>query len=350
MSLTCICCGALGHVVVSNINKHLAFGSILADCQRGFRSRGSCEARLVQFFRDLVSGLDRALNRGHRRTDVIIMDFAGAFGGVPRGRLLCRLGCCGIGGSARGWIASWLSGRFRGVVLGGRASGPVPVLSGVRQGSVLGPVLFLIFIGDLPENIGSSVRLFADDCVLYGSIGSPAGCRILQDDLNSLAQWEAGWRMEFSVARCCSVGVTRRPPGGHVQFDCTLHQQGLEQVQSARCLGITISDDLGWGQRVSWVSSRATRTLGFLRRNLAFAPRHTGEVAYKTLVRPGLECAAPIWRPCREAQVGRVGGGGGFGGQLPGGPAGDGETQVASATCLTILGGHPWGPAGSSLP
>ena len=84
------------------------------------------------------------------------------------------------------------------------------------------------------------------------------------------------------------------PPDKNIQFDNTLHQQRLEQFQSARYLGITISDDLDWGQHISEISAKANMTLGFHWRNLAFAPRHTKEVAYKTLVRPKLEYAAPI--------------------------------------------------------
>ena len=174
MSLTCICCKTLEHIIVSNINKHLAFESILTDCQHGFRSQRSCETQLVQFFHDLVSNLDRALNRNHRQTDVIIRDFTEAFDKVPHMRLLYKLDYYGIRGSTHKWITSWLSGRFQKVVLDGQASDPVPVLSGVPQGSVLGPVLFLIFINDLPENIRSSVRLFADDYVLYiGTLNPP---------------------------------------------------------------------------------------------------------------------------------------------------------------------------------
>ena len=191
-------------------------------------------------------------------------------------------------------------------MLDGQASDPVPVLSGVPQGSVLGPVLFLIFINDLPENIRSSVRLFADDCVLYRNIESPTDCQILQDDLNRLAQWEADWQMKFNVAKCHSMRVTRHPPDKHIQFEYTLHQQRLEQVQSAKYLGITISDDLDWAQHISEISSKATKTLGFLQRNLAFAPRHTKEVAYKTSVRPKLEYAAPICHPYHETQIGQV--------------------------------------------
>ena len=170
VSLTCICCKTLEHIIVSNINKHLAFESILADCQHGFQSQRSCETQLVQFFHDLVSNLDHALNRNHRQTDVIIMDFAKAFDKAPHRRLLYKLDYYGIRGSTHNWITSWLSGCFQKVVLDGQASDPVPVLSGVPQGSVLGPVLFLIFINDLPEKIRSSVRLFADNCVFYRNI------------------------------------------------------------------------------------------------------------------------------------------------------------------------------------
>ena len=228
MSLTCICCKTLEHIIVSNINKHLAFESILADCQHSFRSQRSCETQLVQFFHDLVSNLDRALNRNHRQTDVIIMDFAKAFDKVPHRRLLYKFDYYGIRGSTHKWITSWLSERFQKVVLDGQASDPVAVLSGVPQGSVLGPVLFLIFINDLPENIRSSIRLFADDCVLYRNIESPMDCQILQDDLNSLAQWETDWQMKFNVAKCYSMRVTRHPPDLHIHFDYTLHQHRLE--------------------------------------------------------------------------------------------------------------------------
>ena len=91
VSLTCICCKTLDHIIVSNINKHLAFESDLADCQHGFRSQRSCETQLVQFYHDMVSNLDGALDRGQKQTDVIIMDFAKAFDKVPHRRLWYKL-------------------------------------------------------------------------------------------------------------------------------------------------------------------------------------------------------------------------------------------------------------------
>ena len=157
-----------------------------------------------------------------------------------------------------------------------------------------------------PKISGHLFAFFADDCVLYRNFESPIDCQILQHDLNSLAQWETDWQMKFNVAKCHSMRVNRHPPDKHIQFDYTLHQQRLEQVQSAKYPGITISDDLDWGQHISEISSKATKTLGFLRRNLAFAPRHTKEVAYKTLVRPKLEYAAPIWHPYHGTQIGQM--------------------------------------------
>ena len=157
------------------------------------------------------------------------------------------------------------------------------MLSGVPQGSVLGLILFLIFINNLLDNIRSSVCLFADDCILYRKIYSIQDCFILQEDLTSLEKWEADWQIKFNVTKYYSMRVTRHQHHKQILFDYSLHNQTLENVQSARYLGISISDNLDWGQHISEISSKATRTLGFLRRNLAFAPRSTKEVAYKTL-------------------------------------------------------------------
>ena len=121
MSLTCICCKTLEHILVSNINKHLALDSILADCLHDFRSQRSCETKLVQFVQDIISNLDGAVNRGHKQTDLIIMDFAKAFDKVPHRRLFHKLDYYGIRGSTHKWINSWFPGRTQQVVLDGQS-------------------------------------------------------------------------------------------------------------------------------------------------------------------------------------------------------------------------------------
>ena len=143
-------------------------------------------------------------------------------------------------------------------------------------------------------DIKSSVHLFVDDWVLYRKIHSLQDCLILQEDLDSLGLWEAYWQMKFNVAKFHSMRVTQHYSHKQIIHDYSLHQQSLENVQSAKYLGIAITENMDWGQRISDILSKATKTLGFLQRKLAFALRSTKEVSYKTLVCPKLEYAAPI--------------------------------------------------------
>ena len=140
MSLTCISCKTLEHILVSNINKHLAFDSILADCQHGFRSQRSCEIQLVQFVHDIISNLDGAVNRGHKQTDLIIMDFAKAFDKVQHRRLLHKLEYYGIRGSTHKWMNSWLSGRTHVFRWPSLRSSPSAILCAPGIGPRSGPV------------------------------------------------------------------------------------------------------------------------------------------------------------------------------------------------------------------
>ena len=146
------------------------------------------------------------------------MDFAKAFDKVPHKRLLYKLRYYGIRGSTHKWIASWLSERYQKVVLDGQASDPVRSYLESPKDRSYDRSFFFIFINDLPDNIRSSVRLFADDCVLYMDINSLTGCQILQEDLNSLAQWETDWQMKFNVAKCHSMRVTRHLPSNQIHF------------------------------------------------------------------------------------------------------------------------------------
>ena len=200
------------------------------------------------------------MNRGHKQTDLIIMDFAKAFDKVPHRRLLHKLDYYGVQGSIHKWISSWLSGRSQQVVLDGQAADAVPVLSSVPQGSVLGPILFLIFINDLPDNIKSSIRLFVDDCVLYRNIHSLQDCLILQEEFDSLGLWEADWQMEV---QCCQMSLYESDSALLTQTNHSwLHfaSANLKNIQSAKYLGIKITENMDWGHHISDISSKATKT------------------------------------------------------------------------------------------
>jgi hypothetical protein len=214
---------------------------------------------------------------------------------VSHDKLLYKLNWYGIRGETLSWISAFLSNRSQQVVVDGESSTPSPVLSGVPQGSVLGPILFLIYINDLPEAAQSKVRLFADDTVLYRHIHTPADQQHLQDDLLRLEKWESDWSMQFHPGKCQVLHITKSPRP--LLFQYTLHNTPLQPTNSAKYLGITLSSNLNWNEHICNVANKGNRTLGFLKRNLQVSSTSIKEQAYKGLVRPQLEYGATVWDP-----------------------------------------------------
>ena len=175
----------------------------------------------------------------------------------------------------------------------------MPVCSGVPQGSVLGPILFLIYINDLPEAITSEVRLFADDTALYLTIEGEKDSATLQHDLDKLFVWERQWDMEFNPSKCQVIQVTgsRKPINANYV---------LETVTCARYLGVDISSGLSWRSHIDRVTGSATKTLNFVRRNIKTKHPGVREMAYSTLVRPQLEYAAAVWDPHTKGKTQQV--------------------------------------------
>ena len=177
--------------------------NILVDYQHGFRRRRSCESQLVITAHDLASILNK-----HSQVDVAVLDFAKAFDKVPHQRLIEKMKFYSIHPSVVEWTKAFLSNRTQSVVVDGYTSEEAPVLSGVPQGTVMGPLLFLIFINDIAKEIGASVRLFADDCLLYREIKSTKDCFLLQKDLTELISWSRTWGMAFNIAKCSILSLT----------------------------------------------------------------------------------------------------------------------------------------------
>ena len=167
--------------MVSNIMQHLETHNILCDYQHGFRHHRSCESQLLITTSDIADALN---NR--KQIDMAVLDFEKAFDKVLHQRLISKLHHYGIRGQNLEWIKAFLNGRTQAVVVDGSMSPFSPVTSGVPHGSVMGPVLFLIFINDIGNKLSSRVRLFADDCVVYSIIESISDTRALQDDLKDI--------------------------------------------------------------------------------------------------------------------------------------------------------------------
>ena len=166
------------------------------------------------------------------------------------------------------------------VVVDGVSSNAAPVLSGVPQGTVLGPLLFLCFINDLPDAVSSQVRLFADDCVLYRSIKNYADHRKLQKDLENLETWAETWGMEFNAKKCHILSVKNK-----TSFFYQLCGEILKTVNNTTYLGINISNDLKWATHIKDICSKASSRLGLIRRNLQHCPLTSRKNACLALVR-----------------------------------------------------------------
>ena len=175
ISLTCISCKLMEHIITSNIMQHANIYDILYALQHGFRNKLSCETQLLEFVQDLANNMQNG-----SQTDILVMDFSKAFDKVGHNRLVKKMEYYGVRGKTNNWIRSFLSNRSQTVVLEGERSHSASVISGVPQGSVLGPCLFLFYINDLPVGISSKVRLFADDTIVYLTINNNSDANKLQ--------------------------------------------------------------------------------------------------------------------------------------------------------------------------
>ena len=184
---------------------HFEHNNLLATNQHAFRKRHSCETQLVSIIEDWASSLDN-----HKQIDAFILDFEKAFDTVPHELLKTKLHTLGVSKQILRWIDDFLGDRRQVVVVNGTRSSSEDVMSGVPQGSVLGPILFLAHINDIGGVVTSEVRLFADDCVCYRTIETEDDCRKLQDDIEHLGQWAATWGMRFQPTKCSIITFARK--------------------------------------------------------------------------------------------------------------------------------------------
>ena len=202
------------------------------------------------------------------------------------------------------WIQSFLGCKTQHVTLEGQTSSTSPVTSGVSQGTVLGPLLFLVYINDNPSRVKATPCLFADDCFLYRTINSPEDVQALQDDLNALQQREMNWLMSLNPDKCEVIRITKkRKP---IDANYTIRGKELGHNKNAKYLGVMISDTLSWNGHFDTVTKKANDTTAFLRRNLSNCPQHIKDTCYKTFARHQLEYAATVWSPHTEINIAKL--------------------------------------------
>ena len=288
VSLTVILCKIFESLLRDKIVEHLEKHELIRESQHGFVKKKSCLSNLLVFMEEVTNYLDSGYP-----VDVIYLDFQKAFDKVPHQRLLIKLQAHGIGGNVLQWISNWLSGRKQRVILGGQVSDWCNILSGVPQGSVLGPLLFVIYINDIDEVINSKLLKFADDTKIFNKVNSVDEVENLRSDLRSLVSWSKEWQMLFNLEKCKVMHIGFNNPRVDYFMDATR----IQEVHEEKDLGVIVSDDLKWDKQCVAAVKKANSLLGMIKRNFIDRSKATVLALYKSLIRPHLEYCIQVWNP-----------------------------------------------------
>ena len=216
---------------------------------------------------------------------------------VSHRKLLFKLGCFGISGTLLDWFGDYLHDRKQRVAVEGVSSSVRDVISGVPQGSVMGPLLFLLYVNDLPDvAINSKVAIFADDSKCFRAIHSPADNDLLQLDLDSMCSWSVYWSLKFNAEKSFLLRISRkRKPS---EYTYSISDAPVSITDSHKDLGVVVSNNLKWPVHIAHCISKANRMLGFLRRNCAqMTDVRSRRLLYIALVRSHLSYASEVWAP-----------------------------------------------------
>lgn len=296
ISLTSIIGKLLETILKNQIYEYIEENDIVPPNQHGFRSHHSCTTNLIQFFDPITKILDRG-----KPVDMIYFDFKKAFDLVPHCILITKLHRFGIRGKLLSWIQDWLIGRTQRVTLNGKESGWKGVTSGVVQGSVLGPVLFLLFVADLTEVVsdGTIIGTFADDTKIGRAIESPQDNVTLQHDIDRLSRWAKDNQMKFNIEKSKSLQMGRSNVG-HVY---TIDGVAITRVNAHRDLGVLISQDMKPSLHVGTIVKKANAMLGQIKRSFSVRSPDVFTDIYKAFVRPHLEFAVQAWSPWLQKDI-----------------------------------------------
>ena len=292
VSLTSVPCKVLESLIRDKLMDHLTATNQLSTDQHGFRARRSCTTQLLEAMEDWTKMLENG-----DPVDALYLDFRKAFDSVPHERLLTKLDACGVSGNILDWIRSFLTDRQQRVVVRGSSSPWSPVTSGVPQGSVLGPTLFILYINDMPSAVSSSVKIFADDTKIYRKVAEEGDRSRLQDDLDAVAAWSDSWQLPFNADKCTTLHIGSQNP----ETDYSLGGVLLGKTSSEKDLGIFIDSDLKFRRQAASATAKASQILALIRRSFQAIDCETLPLLYKTLVRPHLEYGCSIWGPFNKA-------------------------------------------------
>ena len=280
--------------MINFLNDH----QVITTLQSGFVPGDSTVNQLVEIYNTFCQALDEG-----KEVRAIFCDISKAFDRVWHKGLLFKLNSVGISGSLLQWFTDYLDNRKQRVVIPGVCSDWSLVKAGVPQGSILGPLLFLLYINDIVENINSSVRLFADDTSLYIIVDNPTQAAYqLNSDLLKIHQWATKWLVTFNPSISESVIFSRKrnkPEHPNIFMD----RQPIQEVNSHKHLGIFFSSDCTWHEHLEYIKCKAWARLNVMRKLKFKLDRKSLQTIYLTFIRPILEYADVVWSNCTQYEI-----------------------------------------------
>ena len=288
VSLTSVICKLLETIIRDHMMDFLVKHKLINTSQHGFLKARSCLTNLLCFFEEITKWVDDG-----SPVDVIYLDFQKAFDKVPHQRLILKLKSHGMGNSIMNWIEQWLTDRRQRVVVDGEVSSWKSVLSGVPQGSVLGPILFLVYINDLQEGVTGNILKFADDTKLFTKTKEIGDKQNLQDDIDKLVKWSEKWQMLFNFGKCKCLHIGP----GNTSMNYDMGGTILSTTVKEKDLGVTMNANMKVSEQCRIAASKANQVLGMIRRNITYKDKSLIVPLYKAIVRPHLEYCIQAWSP-----------------------------------------------------
>lgn len=293
VSLTPILCKMLESLVKDKIMVYMLDKDLFSNRQFGFISGRSTCLQLLKVIEDWTDIMDKG-----GQIDCVYFDFMKAFDKVSHRHLIGKLKAYKLNTKIIDWIKSFLTLRKQRVVVAGSKSNWTAVTSGIPQGSVLGPVFFVIYINDLPQHIKSNAYIFADDTKIYRQILTDSDNKVLQEDIRSLEKWADTWELKFHPAKCkyMTIGKPKQNDFNYKMAE-GVNEVVLEKVKTEKDLGVTFDEKLDFGIHIAEKVKKANQILGLIRRAFIFLDEQSMITLYKSMVRPHLEFSQIVWSP-----------------------------------------------------
>ena len=294
ISLTSIVCKILESIIRDDLVDYLKLNNMISNKQFGFLKGRSTTLQMINVLDEWSKIIDSGGN-----IDVIYTDFQKAFDSVPHKRLFEKLKSFGFCGNILNWIKSFLTGRMQRVVVKGDFSHWMNVLSGVPQGSVLGPLLFLLYINDIVDNLKCNTYLFADDMKIFNKISNQRDIDVLQNDFDTVVNWTSTWLLKLNKDKCKILNIRMSSLDIISKYYLSSDENScyLKNSTCEKDLGILVDKELNFEDHIMDKIKKANKILGLIRRSFIHLDQKSFLILYKTLVRSQLEYAQTVWSP-----------------------------------------------------